>query len=251
MPETTPKKAKTSHATAASPAQAILSSPPVEGVRAFYYQPTAGKTIGYTPEKGHTVPLGPYEGRSHNRVGSDASRGPLLSSPGMSFFDEGSSQLTRDTFRLLAKLKNLKSRADTDYTYKERTGLLDPDHLATAKQKISGAIHLLERIKSADLIIKVNEGIAQGGLYNPYALRDVYHTNDYDITLADSGVLYHPILVPVIKPTKKRVLPEIVYNNPYDDLPPPRPIAAPVITSDPASDLNHHSPIKDATSFRV
>ena len=233
MHSITPKKAKTSHAKDVSPAQAILSSPPAEGFRAFYYQPTADKTTGYTPGKGHTVPLGPHEGRSHHRVGSDTTTGPILSSPGLSFFDAGHSQATLDKIKLLAKLKNLKSRADTDYRHKQRDGLVDPDHLTTAKQKISRAILLLKKIESVDLIKEINKGIGQGGLYNPYGLRVIYYTSDYDLALADSGVLYQPISVPAIKPTKKRVLPQISsFSHLYDDLPAPAEMVAPDLTSE-------------------
>lgn len=174
-----------------APGASVLSPAiPIEGtpiaqMRSYFYS-THGKVEGLTPD-GSIQPLSKYTGRAHR----------FLKQPnGVSVSEHTSSRNPEtDYTQLLVLLKNLKERSDVDYRVKKITGSVDPRHLHYAQELLGRCIPLLKKCyrnasDKADFLNTLNDEINKNVIYNPFGLRKIYNTNQFDMSLAQDPNCY-------------------------------------------------------------
>lgn len=171
-----------------SPARPIDGTP-IARMRSYYYV-TNDKIEGYTPD-GSTQPLPKYTGRSHRFVKQPN---------GLSVSEHTSSKNPEtDYAQLLVLLKNLKERSDVDYRVKMSYGAVDSNHLHYAQEQLGRCIPLLKKCyrnasDKAAFLNTLNGEINTSVIYNPFGLRKIYDTNQFDLILAQDSNCYAALL---------------------------------------------------------
>lgn len=218
-----------------SPAKAILATPPRLHCQAFFFvNPNGNKAEGLTPNGTRRVALRLYEGRHHHRV-RDVHTPEVIVDGDNPLVSPHKNQPEAQMLRLDALFANLKNRSDSDFHFYEKDGEVDEGHFQASIQTIKKCIAQLKHcyklaVDPEVFITDLNARIAEGKIYNPFGLQQIYHPMlGYQNDLAkDSTVFQSPLDVdliippPVVKAAKAK--PEkrnVVCGGLFDGLPPP------------------------------